>query len=315
MNEIWLDDLARCLDALDPRDRATAHAVARALGLGVEEVEDRRAPVASAPTGVRRPSSEKASVETPHSLPATIDLEALPVLTQVSGEDTATEFDFVAADALEAEPPDEARRPPRHEPLFEPRWTRELLASALATTRYDGPVDGVRLVDTIARGRVVTEVPRLPRPTLSRGAQLLVDVGDAMDPFVQDRRELAADLINVVGSSLVTMLFFRDAPTRGVGVGRVWSSRYEPPEPGVPVLVLTDLGIGGPGASQTPSSEREWFALHDVLRPRGSRLVALVPYNEERWPRRLAQKLTIVRWDRATTASVLHARMAPTTDE
>jgi hypothetical protein len=312
VNEIWLGDLARCLDALRPSDDASVRAITRALGLGIE------APHEPPPQPIRRdlPSHELQDEQrvyaVPTQPPSPVDLEPLPLLREVERPDEDAGLLWAAVEPLESEPPAGARRPPRHEPLLEPGWTRELIASALATMAYDGPVDGVRLVDTLARGAPIDEVPRRPRATLTLGVQLLVDVSDAMDPFVRDRHELIADVMNVVGASRVSTRFFREAPARGITAGpsSPSSAFYIPPEHGVPVLALTDLGIAGARASYLPGSESEWIGLRNLLRSRGSPLIVLVPYSPPRWPRKLASELTIVQWDRSTTASRLHARVA-----
>lgn len=313
--EIWLGDLVRCLVRLQPQDAATARAVVAALGLGFEEPE----PVESAAEEAPRqpsvpesaPSTERPAEDTAAPAP---DLGAVPLLPTATDEAATMEpLPWATVEPLRRGPPETARPAPPREPLLDPRWTRQLVAYALATPVYDGPVDGVALVDRIARGKPVVRIPRRPRPSLRVGAQLLVDIGEAMEPYAADRWDVQAELERVVGATCLQTLQFRDAPVRGAGAGPVWTwpERYEPPEPGVPVLVLTDLGIGGIRASSAPSQEREWLELAGILRRRGSRLIVLVPYPATRWPVRLARELTVVEWDRTTTVRQMHTLVRP----
>ena len=80
--------------------------------------------------------------------------------------------------------------PARRAPLFDPRWTRELLASLLATEVADGRLDEAAAIALIAAGRPLDPFPQLTRRSLRRGAQVLVDVGEGMEPFVDDAWDL-----------------------------------------------------------------------------------------------------------------------------
>ena len=76
-----------------------------------------------------------------------------------------------------------------------------------------------------------------------------------------------------------------------------------PPRVGTLLLILSNLGIGGPPLLDGSSSHREWFDLAQAARRRGSSVVALVPYPPSRWPRALARVVAMLEWDRTTTAS------------
>jgi hypothetical protein len=191
-----------------------------------------------------------------------------------------------------------------HEPLWEPAWTRELVAAALTTRATGHTIDESRAVNTIAHGRPLTDVPLIPRRTLSRGVQVLVDVGEAMVPYARDRTQLVRQIGLVAGHSRVTVLRFSSTPLRGAGAsGRPTWRRYAPPEPGTPVLALTDLGIGGHPVDTGRASAAAWLQLAGWLERRASRLIALVPYPPARWPTALRRAITILRWDRPTTVA------------
>ena len=195
-----------------------------------------------------------------------------------------------------------------HEPLLPPGRACSILAAAVETRDLNGPVDIDRLVETVARARPVQQLPRLPLSSLVRGVQLLVDTGLGMEPFARDQQELTSELRRVIGRSRVTELRFRNIPTRGAGSGPVWTwASYLPPAPGTPVLVLTDLGIGGPRVSPQRSQAWEWRTLAECLARRGSSLIAFVPYPSSRFPPGLARSMTIVPWDRTTTISTVRS--------
>src|SRR5262249_5005552 len=74
----------------------------------------------------------------------------------------------------------------RHAPLFDPRSSRRLLGPALATARATDEIDAEAAVEIIASGRPLDPVPLSSKPSLTRGARLLVDVGAGMAPFARD---------------------------------------------------------------------------------------------------------------------------------
>jgi len=188
------------------------------------------------------------------------------------------------------------------EPLLAPAQTRAILSTGLATTAYDGALWVEEAVRRIARGQHFGDVPRMPRPTLLRGVQVLVDRGGGMLPFYEDVKELLDRIRSVVGRTLVHVLQFEASPLRGVGAGAQWSwTGYEHhrPAPGTVVLLVTDLGIGTSPAG-SGASVREWLAFAELVRRERCALRALVPYPENRWPAALKDVLTILPWDRGT---------------
>jgi hypothetical protein len=194
---------------------------------------------------------------------------------------------------------------PRNQALFAERLAPSLLAAMVATDAGDGPENLEMLVHLLASRQFPLELPRRQRPSLLRGAQLLVDVGRSMTPFRHDTAVLADVVFGTVGRTNVRRMVFADSPLRGMGTGArwTWTSGYVAPDVGTPVLVVTDLGIGGPADHHARSRAHEWITLAERLRRRGSPLVALVPYPPHRWPDALVGQLAIVTWDRRTTLS------------
>jgi hypothetical protein len=109
-----------------------------------------------------------------------------------------------------------------------------------------------------------------------------------------------------VGEELTQVVHFRDNPLRGTSSAPFWTwGPYQSPTPGTPVLALTDLGIGGPAVHPDRSTEEEWLTFARQLAESSCPLVVLVPYPERRWPRRLAQEIVLLSWDRATTVGTV----------
>jgi hypothetical protein len=204
---------------------------------------------------------------------------------------------------LDAKPPPEElpdlRRPiPFHLPLLPPRRSRALLAAGLATREADGPVDLESMVESLARARLVPELPRRSWPSLRRGVQVLVDIGESMEPFTRDQREVAGQVRRLAGRAMVRELAFRCCPVRGAGEGPIWTwGDYEPP-PRTPVLLLSDLGIGGPALATDRPAPDEWRAFVDRVRAKRCSVVALVPFPARRWPGWVSRSFTAVVWDR-----------------
>ncbi|HZI20241.1 MAG TPA: hypothetical protein VEY09_16785 [Pyrinomonadaceae bacterium] len=203
-------------------------------------------------------------------------------------------------------PPDEgAVVTPPFDPLFMPQWTRGILSAALATRGGDGPLDVEAVAEILARGEHVARLPQLPSWTLGRGVQLLLDRSQAMTPFVRDQAWLLREIRNVIGTDRLKVLPFAGSPARGAGAGTKRRPPYQPPPPGTPVVLLSDLGICQPAVAADWASEDEWVAFAVLVRRAGCPLLALVPYKPSRWPHRLARLVNIIQWDRGTTAAAV----------
>jgi hypothetical protein len=315
---IWLGDLLRARALLGPLDEAQTAFVARLLGL---------APVAHVPWDVThdepsRPAAEdiEDDLDAAHArshdmqIPSATGESERPAharLEPVGRVPGATMRPWEEVEALEPYVSERHGAPLPHEPLWEPRWTRELVTAALATSTAGLAIDERRAVDVIARARPLTVVPRVPRRTLALGVQVLVDVGEGMAPYARDRTRLAGEIREVVGRTRTSVLRFSGSPARGAGPGArpAWR-RYVPPDHGTPVVALTDLGIGASSLDAGARPTADWLDVACRLERRDSRLIALVPYPPRRWPMPLRRAITIVHWDRTTTVAEVLERVA-----
>jgi len=310
---IFLGDLARAVCELGVSDPTTIKLIAGMCGLSVELRDDDRKPprpdlkemskVGTSPTA---PSGEDSGTQKREPAAATEaaveERRAIPVELHLTPG--VKEVWIPEGDPSSLPPPDAGpiEAPPLI-PLFMPQWTRGILSAALATQADDGLLDIERVTEILARCEEVQRLPTLPSRTLGRGVQLLLDKSQAMMPFVRDQAWLLREIRSVVGTNKVEVLRFIGSPARGAGVGPKPWSVYRPPPPRTPVVLLSDLGICQPLLAADWAGEEEWAEFAGLVCRADCPLIAFVPYKVARWPRSLTRLMTIVPWDRPTTAA------------
>jgi len=314
--QIFVGDYVRALGALRPDEEETARAIASLLGLNLERPGAPSEEAGSATVSVkvedagernRRAETERGAEEPPppgafdEGEPLRSSLVALRSEPAAPPEWLATVGQW-SADAVPAPEPD----PP--EPLFVRKWVRGILTVVLSTHSPDGPVDIEEVTEKLSNREPLFELPRLVLPTMRRGLQLLLDMGEGMRPFVHDQSSLQKEIADVVGREGLEVLRYAGSPLRGAGKGsrRSWKP-YQPPACGTPVLLLSDLGIGRSpfGAAAEAAGVEEWREFAALLRRTGCPLLAFVPYPPSRWPSALGREMHMVQWDRATNVTTL----------
>jgi hypothetical protein len=302
---IGLGDLVRAIRKLNARDVETQKTIAEMLGMtllskAVDLPSERTAAdlqAADRPTEPPPDSDPELEEKIDDSVPITLDhaqsesdewIKGVEPLPLPSGDDK-----YVAPDL---------------EPLLLPQWTRAILSAALVTNAEDGLPDIERITETIARGEAIRELPTRSSPTLCRGVQLLIDKSLAMMPFIRDQAWLQKEIQQVVGKNHVELRRFVGSPLRrGAGSeSKPWKD-YAPPMPGTPVVVLTDLGICQPILGDDWADVQEWQRFGVAVQHAHCPLIAFVPYGESRWPTELRRYMTIIQWDRKTTAPIIRS--------
>jgi hypothetical protein len=329
--EIWVADWVRASDAVGD-DPDVQRRVARLLGFGAADLTPAPrpdlpppCPATTAPPAddlplapsARPPGGSGVPLEPP---PPRTDqpspggdrtrLPALPVLEPV-GHDAPDVTDWALVPSLDEVTERHLSARPPLEPLLTTRSSAAILNAALTTTvRDDGEPDIEALVDFFARGIPPTRLPRAPRPTLRFGVQVLVDLGEAMQPYRRDQRELVRQITGLVGAELTQIRYFADSPARGAGTGGRGTWRpYRTPSQGTRVLVVSDLGVGGPLPHRRRASVAEWYDVLDEIVRAGCTTLALVPYPVDRVPTELTRLLSALTWDRTTTVSTVAAQV------
>jgi hypothetical protein len=303
---IWLGDFARALDRLEAEGDETLAAVAAVLGLGEIGVRRGAGPAADTQGHVGATGAAAAGpvVAEDRGAPRTGARAAeLAYVRTERPEGSSTRTVFEIGDAPEGELP-----PPR--PLVARRATRGIVSAALSTTDEKGPVDLGRVVDRLARGETIERLPRRTWPTMRHGAQVLVDGGTGMVPYAADVLRFLAAFERHVGAERLTVARFVGCPTRGAGVGarRSWS-RWRPPRPGMPIALLTDLGVGRAPFSGDAAPAREWLDFAAEAHSAGCPVVALVPYRAGRVSLSLRRAMAVVHVHERMSAARVRATL------
>jgi hypothetical protein len=313
--EIFIGDLVRAIAAIGSSDSQTTATIAGLLGFRLEQAEV--APQLKMPLSFAAeftPSVPQSDQVTPQDNKE--DDPKLPVEVvsdeRLQHDVTEPEIEYIQAATKTGLQPAlpwpawerDAATKPRYLPLFLAPWTRGILSEAVATWRAAGGIDLPRALEVLVRSTTPAELPRLYITTLARGCQILVDVSAGMAPFTRDCWELIDAMRSVVGRELVQVFYFKDCPIYGVeteaDANRV---PFQPPPRATPVLLLSDLGIAAPAFSLRLAIDEDWLRLAHQLRVAACPLLTLVPYPPQRWPKRLSKELTIIQWDRGTTAA------------
>jgi hypothetical protein len=336
VGEVWLGDLLRVIAALtqagQPPNLATVKAAAKMLGLDLKRSE---AALAVNTTPVRRapksdpPDVDQRKPDDADDVPAGEDFDAAKQ-QKPDTDQRETHADAGVAESKVAGlrelwhiPPDKPwqgvtplaiadektlRKPLPLTPLLRERVARGVMHIALARSVRNGEIDVDEVVDRLSTARPITSLPRLPRPTLSFGAQVLLDRSEPMVPFLHDQTVLADTVRAVVGPGLTDVRYFAGSPLRGTGMRSRWSwTPYQAPSAGRQVLVVTSFDIvRGFGRRCDPE---EWAKFVAMLRTRGTVPIALVPFPRPRWPYWATTLMPIVCWDRTTTVGTVRAAL------
>jgi hypothetical protein len=304
---VSLGDAISALATLRPTDEDTLREILSLVRLSPPHT------TAKPILALREPPPPSEDVETPPSLVEAPD-EASEEIADHSplGAEVPSELEMQAGGAenpvtdVPPLPEDEGSWLPPIEPLFVPRWVRGIVTAALSVPFPDGPPHVERIVETVARGAAIEEVPRHAVPSLRLGVDLLVDRSARMTPFTKDQAWLELALQRIIGKGRVKLRRFKGNPRTAFDKPRKRSADGRGrPDRGRPVLALTDLGIGTPMFDPDMSDPSEWLALAHLLRRAGCPLIVFVPYPPSRWPRVLARQLNVVQWDRVTSAAAV----------
>ncbi|MFC4071798.1 hypothetical protein [Actinoplanes subglobosus] len=302
--DIWWGDVIRARRAL-----GDFPAAARALGYDVAAGTGSPAPAPDplpAVPATPRPRPERPETPDPADTGGDTADEGeyanLPILQPVAREPLGPVVD-ADGDVLARTPPPGVRAAERRLRLLAPRSTAAILQLLLSRPVPDGAPDIAAALARIAAAEPVTDLPRTLAPTLRFGTQVLVDLGDSMQPFRRDQADVVDDVRAVIGARATEVVYFAEVPGRGAGPGRRWTwGPYRPPPPGTRVLLLSDFGIGADPLAPNRPTVREWDRLLRQLIHRGCQPIGLVPYPPARWPSVLLRHCPMITWDRHTTA-------------
>jgi len=313
---ISLGDVLRAAHALNPADPEAREALLRMLGLHEEEIITPASPSlgAALPSSSEQVSHRQVEPPQPPRWEQAVEQKDSVEVAISAGEAVAYTLTQVTTGSGSPEIPawlatgkilaaDETAEPPAPLPLFSRAQRRGILSAALSTYVDEGDIDLDAAIESLAALRPLTRLPRTRVPTLRRGVQLLIDRGTGMDPFLADQDGLIRQLDDILSKDRLEILYFMECPMRGVadrpgGRRRPWRA----PPSAIPVLLVTDLGIGGPPLAEDRATVREWLRFSQMAHGLGHTPIGLVPYEARRWPPLLARAMVLLHWSERTTA-------------
>jgi hypothetical protein len=319
LGDIWLGDVVRALAVLRPIDEESAD-ILRALGFHVATQAHR----AAAPTTASEDAEGASDVQsaevrygsarsTPDEPPAKRHRDGPPLGTDGDAEIPLLEpltREPLTPSQREVKPlalpgPEHVTPVLPYTSLFAHRSTAAILWAAMSQNVEGGDLDMDAVIDVIAKGRPVDRLPRRRTRTLRFGVEVLVDLSEGMQPFRRDQIELVESIRRLAGSGQTRVTYFADAPMRGAGSGAAWTwDEYRAPSPRTRLIVLSDLGIGGPPLSPHTALPEEWTEFVDYVRQQDCDVIAVVPYPRHRWPPAISSLLPMLQWDQITTTAV-----------
>jgi hypothetical protein len=176
-----LADWLRAVDSLKPTGDDGLEEVARLLGLRLKGPGNPRVVAPQLKIAMIPPKDEPAPpAQDQPVFESKPRLRIESVLTAGTASRNPAPQWLAAARHLETTSAAQIRLTIPLEPLFPGRTSRAILSGALATPSATGPLDIGRVIGLMSRAEVIQEIPRLSIPTLARGAQLLIDRGEAM---------------------------------------------------------------------------------------------------------------------------------------
>ncbi len=177
-------------------------------------------------------------------------------------------------------------------------WSRlwPFLHLILAADGFRGVPDLRRLVIAIAHGKPLRRIPRQLHRTWAPQCHLLVDAAPRLLPLHSDYRQLWQQLKRLRGPNGLHLAWFRAGPEAPPEPRYRQRPRpYHPPQAGVPVLILSDLGLLEPDDPQRSA----WLRLGRRMAWAGVRPVVLTPCPPQQWPKEDCLLFALIYWDRA----------------
>lgn len=278
-----LAGLLRAMQQLQPADDGARSLIARQFGITlVRDTPSEERPAARRnppPAPLKRSFSDAQEPKEKRQRP-----EPRPTEVEVLGEQRAAPPAWLGDRTLPVAPvPGDARskadvRPTGEQPCLLPIGSRRTILLELAgSLEARGALEVGRLVQEVARGRIVHRLPRRRIRRLPPRIVLLLDEGPGMDPFAADQLHLADALRRVAGAERVQASCFSDRITDGLRDPLTGCGAQLPAGAEDVLVVLSDLGI----ARQYPAAG---IAELDDLCAEGRRIVVLNPFPPERWP-------------------------------
>lgn len=192
--------------------------------------------------------------------------------------------------------------PPAQEPLV--AWSRlwPVLRAILSEQQQKKRPDLVKLVKTIADGKLPTRIPQQQRQNWTAGLRILIDRPQRLRLFNHDYAQLVGQLQKLRGEVGLVQELLDDYPGGPVLAGNR-KQAWRMPEPEIPLLILSDLGI----YDESGQAEQQWLAFGRKLQAAGCKAYVLMPTPARYLSQELANHYRCISWDRFSALDVLKA--------
>ncbi|MGW4564389.1 hypothetical protein ACWEN3_18890 [Streptomyces sp. NPDC004561] len=318
LSEIWIADMAHVVTSLEvaASDNEQRSAIAGLLGMDSPEPARqatqpaRHSQAPSAAAAAVRPNSQPEPTEVPAAPPRRSPDEPTSLLTPLSSvHGTPRVWGEPMLQPVQA---DQDRSPLPYQSLLPPSSEAATLHVLLSRTVPEGPVDLERLVDQMAGNVAVETLPRSPVRTLRFGVQILVDLGEGMEPFLRDEMELVDRVTAIAGQHGCQVRYFSGCPLHRSGEGAGWTwKQYRPPAKGAKVLVLSDFGCNRDSSrSAAERLRKDWQEAVKIMHRSGCPVVGLAPLPQKRIPSWLSSLMPVLSWDRSMTTAQAQVRLS-----
>ena len=193
--------------------------------------------------------------------------------------------------------------PPKQEPLV--AWSRlwPVLRAILSEQQTKKRPDLPKLVKTIAKGYLPTRIPQQQRQNWTAGLRILIDRPQRLRLFNHDYLQVLSQLKKLRGEVGLVQEMLEDYPGGPVltGFGMQTRKTWQMPEPGTPLLILSDLGI----YETSGQAEKQWLAFGRKLQAAGCKAYVLMPVPARYLSQELANYYQCISWDRFSALAVL----------
>jgi hypothetical protein len=300
--EISIGDAIIAVAALGAAEEPAVASVIEALGLAVEPLAasspspSRYAPGPSHTADWVDPEYEPA----PEEDDATASEGAIGVTVRYEDDSTAAPRWLDAVTAVSFGPIGTQVEP---EPPLPDMQVRAAMALVASTRRPGRQPDMRRLIERASRVQPLAPPPIALELRIASLIQLLIDVGEGMEPYAGDVAFFEDHFLEVAGADRVEVHTFHGSPLRGVDPD-VLTRAVEPwdrPPPRGLVVVLSELGAGGPRVSRDRASAMEWREVASQVAECGASMRVLTPLPASRWPAGLADLAHVTNWESVAT--------------
>ena len=165
-------------------------------------------------------------------------------------------------------------------------------------------LDIPQLIQATVRRQNLKKLPVLPRFTARNGCQLLLDYNEALMPWWDDMQSLILQFHQLLGEDLCPVYEFDSSPSDAVRWTESGAIKWEPVA-GKPVIIASDLGVIQPPRSAPRTGKAAWFEFVKKCGRHNVPVIVLSPLHPQRCPKGLDRIISLIHWNRATTAAII----------